>query len=398
MQASLVVQIVLGHAAAGFADLLGHHLPQAHGGAAARAVTPTASRTASGRAAISARSIAAVEARGKTSGMESIFEFGFREFARLRAQGGVAADMLLEGSRRAMRVAQLKEIERLEQSLATLATVGSTSPYVGLFGTVWGIMTAFSSLGNVQQATLAMVAPGIAEALIATAMGLFAAIPAVVFYNRYADQVSRLELRYDGFMEELSTILQRYAGRSSRQRRPGDPLSPARGSDVAAFHKGKRRLMGEINVVPYIDVMLVLLIIFMITAPLLTQGIKVDLPKAAAEPIVTQPNEPPLVLSIDAQGRLYLNVGATPSSPSTTRPRWCVPRRRCARSPERAVLVNGDQAVSYGRVVQAMVLLQQAGARKLGFETDAAGEEALNSRHERSAAAISVNCRSCWRC
>jgi biopolymer transport protein TolQ len=155
-----------------------------------------------------------VESRGKSSGMESIFEFGFREFARLRAQGGVAADMLLEGSRRAMRVAQLKEIERLEQSLATLATVGSTSPYVGLFGTVWGIMSAFSSLGNVQQATLAMVAPGIAEALIATAMGLFAAIPAVIAYNRYADQVSRLELRYDGFMEELSTILQRYAGRS----------------------------------------------------------------------------------------------------------------------------------------------------------------------------------------
>ncbi len=156
----------------------------------------------------------AVESRGKTSGMESIFEFGFREFARLRAQGGVAADMLLEGSRRAMRVAQLKEIERLEHSLATLATVGSTSPYVGLFGTVWGIMSAFSSLGNVQQATLAMVAPGISEALVTTAMGLFAAIPAVVAYNRYADQVSRLELRYDGFMEELSTILQRYAGRS----------------------------------------------------------------------------------------------------------------------------------------------------------------------------------------
>ncbi len=109
--------------------------------------------------------------------MESIFEFGFREFARLRAQGGVAADMLLEGSRRAMRVAQLKEIERLEHSLATLATVGSTSPYVGLFGTVWGIMNAFSSLGNVQQATLAMVAPGIAEALVTTAIGLFAAIP-----------------------------------------------------------------------------------------------------------------------------------------------------------------------------------------------------------------------------
>ena len=155
----------------------------------------------------------AIQQRGNATGMESIFEFGFREFARLRSQGGVAADMMLEGSRRAMRVAQLKEIERLEHSLATLATVGSVSPYVGLFGTVWGIMSAFSGLGNVQQATLAMVAPGIAEALIATAFGLFAAIPAVVAYNRYADQVSRLEMRYDAFMEELSTILQRHAGR-----------------------------------------------------------------------------------------------------------------------------------------------------------------------------------------
>jgi len=154
-----------------------------------------------------------IQQRGNATGMESIFEFGFREFARLRSQGGVAADMMLEGSRRAMRVAQLKEIERLEHSLATLATVGSVSPYVGLFGTVWGIMSAFSGLGNVQQATLAMVAPGIAEALIATAFGLFAAIPAVVAYNRYADQVSRLEMRYDAFMEELSTILQRHAGR-----------------------------------------------------------------------------------------------------------------------------------------------------------------------------------------
>jgi len=158
----------------------------------------------------------AIESRGGATGMESIFEFGFREFARLRQQGGVAADMLLEGSRRAMRVAQIKEIDRLEDSLATLATVGSTSPYVGLFGTVWGIMSAFSSLGNMQQATLAAVAPGIAEALVATAMGLFAAIPAVIAYNRYADQVSRLELRYDAFMEEFSTILQRHAARGAQ--------------------------------------------------------------------------------------------------------------------------------------------------------------------------------------
>ena len=146
------------------------------------------------------------------SGMSGVFVAGFREFSRLRKQVGMTGAQLLEGSRRAMRVAQLRETDRLEQNLSTLATIGSTSPYVGLFGTVWGIMSAFQGLGNVQQATLAMVAPGIAEALIATAMGLFAAIPAVVAYNRYADQVGRLELRYDAFMEEFSTILQRHAG------------------------------------------------------------------------------------------------------------------------------------------------------------------------------------------
>jgi len=153
----------------------------------------------------------AIGTRNKPAvGMESIFEAGFGEFSRLRSQS-VPGTELLEGVRRAMRVAQLREIDRLEASLATLATIGSTSPYVGLFGTVWGIMGAFQGLGNAQQATLAMVAPGIAEALIATAAGLFAAIPAVVAYNRYADKTSRLELRYDAFMDEFSTLLQRHA-------------------------------------------------------------------------------------------------------------------------------------------------------------------------------------------
>jgi len=153
-----------------------------------------------------------LEARGGNSGMSSIFEMGFREFARLR-QGGVPAEQLLEGARRAMRVAQLKEIDRLEHNLAMLATIGSVSPYVGLFGTVWGIMGTFVALGGVQQATLATVAPGIAEALVATAFALVAAIPAFIAYNRYADKVGRLEMRYDAFMEEFSTILQRHAGR-----------------------------------------------------------------------------------------------------------------------------------------------------------------------------------------
>lgn len=153
----------------------------------------------------------ATRAKGGSMGMASIFESGFREFNRALQAGGSSTDKIVEECRRAMRVAQMREVDRLEQGLATLATIGSTSPYVGLFGTVWGIMGAFMGLANVQSATLAVVAPPIAEALIATAMGLFAAIPAVIAYNRYADKVVRLEYRYDGFTEEFSSILQRHA-------------------------------------------------------------------------------------------------------------------------------------------------------------------------------------------
>jgi len=146
-------------------------------------------------------------------GMAGIFEAGFREFGRLKQESGLGAEQVIEGSRRAMRVSRLREMDRLENGLAFLATVSSTSPYVGLFGTVWGIMSAFYSLGNVQSATIAVVAPHISEALIATAMGLFAAIPAGIFFNRYADRVGRIEVRYDTFMEELSAIFQRNAAR-----------------------------------------------------------------------------------------------------------------------------------------------------------------------------------------
>jgi biopolymer transport protein TolQ len=145
------------------------------------------------------------------TGIECLFEAGFREFVRLRKQTGFDPTQIMEGARRAMKAARLREIDRLEASLEMLATVGSISPYVGLFGTVWGIMHAFRGLSSVQQATLQMVAPGIAEALIATAIGLFAAIPAVVAYNRFSDQCGRLELRFDTFVEEFSSVLQRHA-------------------------------------------------------------------------------------------------------------------------------------------------------------------------------------------
>ena len=149
------------------------------------------------------------EAPGEARGMADTFEDGFKEFARLRKQSGNDPQALIEGVQRCMRVALSRETDRLEMNLSFLATVGSTSPYVGLFGTVWGIMNSFRALGNVQQATLAMVAPGIAEALVATAMGLFAAIPAVVAYNRYSNDVERLITRYDNFLEEFSSILMR---------------------------------------------------------------------------------------------------------------------------------------------------------------------------------------------
>ncbi len=160
--------------------------------------------------------------------MAGLFEAGFREFRRLSEQPGMSADQILEGVRRAMHVAQMREMDRLEESLSTLATIGSTSPYVGLFGTVWGIMNSFRGLGNVQSATLAAVAPGISEALIATAIGLFAAIPAVIAYNRYADKVSRLEVRYDSFIEEFFSVLQRQA--HARSYPPSQPSPSPQGA------------------------------------------------------------------------------------------------------------------------------------------------------------------------
>lgn len=153
----------------------------------------------------------AVNNRHTIGSLERIFESGFREFAKLRNRAGGDASDMVDGARRAMRATYQREMDHLERHLAFLASTGSVSPYVGLFGTVWGIMHAFRSLANVQQATLAQVAPGIAEALVATALGLFAAIPAVVAYNRYSYLIDRLSIRFESFMEEFSNILHRHA-------------------------------------------------------------------------------------------------------------------------------------------------------------------------------------------
>lgn len=147
--------------------------------------------------------------KGGVIGVENVFRAGFKEFSRLRKQSGADAEAVMQGAQRGMRVALAREEEKLDKNLAFLATVGSTSPYVGLFGTVWGVMDAFRGLANAQQATLATVAPGISEALIATAMGLFAAIPAVIAYNRFSARTELLSGRYETFADEFSSILHR---------------------------------------------------------------------------------------------------------------------------------------------------------------------------------------------
>ena len=144
-------------------------------------------------------------------GIEKIFLAGYKEFSRMRISGNVEPAVQVESAQRVMRIELLRELDRLDEHLAFLATVGSTSPYIGLFGTVWGIMNSFMALGNVKQATLAQVAPGIAEALIATAIGLFAASPAVVAYNRFSTRLDRLTGRYELFVEEFIVLLQRQA-------------------------------------------------------------------------------------------------------------------------------------------------------------------------------------------
>lgn len=153
---------------------------------------------------------AASERNREVGGMEAIFESGFREFSRQRRVAD--SRMQLEAAQRGMRVTTARELDGLERNLEFLANVGSIAPYVGLFGTVWGIMISFHSLANMKEATIATVAPGISEALIATAMGLFAAIPAVWAYNRFATKVERIAVRYDAFSEEFSSIMERQSG------------------------------------------------------------------------------------------------------------------------------------------------------------------------------------------
>src|ERR1700758_522616 len=183
-----------------------------------------------------------------------------------------------------MDVAIAREVEHMERKLLVLATVGSAGPFIGLFGTVAGIMTSFQSIAASQNTSLAVVAPGIAEALFATAIGLVAAIPATIFYNKFSSEVNRQAQRLEGFADEFTAILSRQIHERGRGQGPG---GMGAGTIGAASGGGKRRrrraVMSDINVPPFVDVMLVLLIVFMVSAPLLTVGVPLDLPQSQAK-------------------------------------------------------------------------------------------------------------------
>ncbi len=195
-----------------------------------------------------------------------------REWKRTYEGGARTLTGLTERVEKVMDVTISREVERLERRLLVLATVGSAGPFIGLFGTVWGIMTSFQSIAASKNTSLAVVAPGIAEALFATALGLVAAIPATIFYNKFSSEVSRLAQRLEGFADEFSAILSRQVDERSLRDRIWPPTQQAGSWQSRRSRRRSTHVMSEINVTPMVDVMLVLLIIFMVAAPLLTVG------------------------------------------------------------------------------------------------------------------------------
>ena len=212
LHASFVVQVVMAGLMHRLARQLDGHLRQAVRPAQDARPRTTSSSASSGPDATSTISTPTRPSKAGDAPMERIFASGMREFFKLREKRVMDTGALLDGARRAMRASFQRELDAIESNLSFLASVGSVSPYVGLFGTVWGIMHAFIGLSNMTQVTLATVAPGIAEALVATAIGLFAAIPAVIAYNRFARDIDRIASQLESFIEEFSNILQRNAG------------------------------------------------------------------------------------------------------------------------------------------------------------------------------------------
>ncbi|KAG1648850.1 Tol-Pal system protein TolQ [Nymphon striatum] len=293
----------------------------------------------------------------KTSGMGSLFVAAMREWKKSFERGARSPISLQSRIDRAMDVALVREMDKLEARLGFLASVGSVAVYVGLFGTVIGIMTSFQAIAGSDSTNLAVVAPGIAEALLATAIGLLAAIPALLAYNKLTTDVGKIGSRLEAFADEFSGILSRqideragsqqtrYISRRKRNRRP-----------AAA------RPIAEINVTPFVDVMLVLLIIFMVAAPLLTVGVPIDLPETQAKALNSDTQ--PITISVNGNGEIFLQETIIPIEE-------VVPKLEAIAETgyDERIYIRGDQSADYGTIMKVMGRINQAGFKNLGLVT-----------------------------
>ena len=262
-----------------------------------------------------------------------------------------------------MDVAIAREVEHMERWLLVLATVGSAGPFIGLFGTIWGIMTSFQSIAASKNTSLAVVAPGIAEALFATAIGLIAAIPATIFYNKFITEVNRQAQRLEGFADEFSAILSRQIDeRGLRADMAGNVVSAASGGR----HRRRRRgVMSEINVTPFVDVMLVLLIVFMVSAPLLTVGVPLDLPQSQAKSL--EQDREPLTISVNVQGQVFLQNNEIKLDDLVQKLKAITDARGGL---DERIYVRGDKKVDYGTMMRVMGRLSAAGYHRVALVTE----------------------------
>ena len=304
-------------------------------------------------------------ASGEASPSVRVFNAAMREWVRHDGnRRKTEAGAIIPSIERALTNAVAREMEALESRLLFLATVGAVAPFVGLFGTVWGIMNSFQAIAMSRDTNLAVVAPGIAEALFATGLGLLAAIPAVVAYNACAASVQRFASRLDHFADDFINLMARQNTRKVKAKRFGFFLTPAK----RARRRRHYQPMAEINVTPMVDVMLVLLIVFMVAAPLLTVGVPVNLPKTGAQAL--RGDDEPLAISINAQGQIFLQDTQIQKT-------MLVPRLKAIAGEgyEQRIYVRGDKTVNYGLVANVVSEISAAGFARVALVTEKAGQE-----------------------
>ena len=309
--------------------------------------------------------------RGPPSATASLFVAAMREWKRSFQNARASFVGLQSRIEKVLDVSIAREIEKLESNLLVLATVASAGPFIGLFGTVWGIMTSFRSIAASKNTSLAVVAPGIAEALLATAIGLFAAIPALIAYNKLSGDVAKSQARMESFADEFSAILSRqidqHAGsateRRLRRRIEWECRYPRRQRRRRRRGVPRYRAMADINMTPFIDVMLVLLIIFMVAAPLLSSGVPIDLPSTKAGELNI--DKKPIAVSIDDHGDVYLMDQKIADSDLIS-----AVQAQAKDGVDERVYVRASKLVAYGRVAEVMSDLTAAGFKKVALVTN----------------------------